>query len=262
LILHQKPLVPISQHLFANDFLKAHLLVINKTHHLLLCSACEVVVLPSQAGEHMKNLHDMIIRPATLAQLVAEVKYYSVAEVVPDRPTKVIDAIEGLAVTQSIQCAGKKCSFLSPVEYQLRRHQREAHKILGTVESNSMVPTQRFNNGNNKTYFHVTLPAPEPLNASIMDHIKDLKLVVRNSQKALLADEDVRNMAPWLRITRWSEHIKGHKVTDLRALVSTPSEYQGLREGLDHLFEKAASLFDSTPLLVLQRLNSPDPLKQ
>ena len=84
------------------------------------------------------------------------------------------------------------------------------------------------------------------------------------TQKALTPNLDVRNITPWLRITKWHEMIEGHDVSLLRSLVSYPTEdeFPILQKAVLSMLMDASDLIEETTTLILQLLNSPDPAKE
>ncbi|KAI6043205.1 hypothetical protein EDC04DRAFT_2600382 [Pisolithus marmoratus] len=76
---------------------------------------------------------------------------------------------------------------------------------------------------------------------------------------------DGRMVSPWLLTTQWHEHMAGKDIKKLCSLVALPKnndgDIPGLRDAVEAYYEEALSLLDRTGELVLQRLNSPDPMK-
>ncbi|KAI6038201.1 hypothetical protein EDC04DRAFT_2604193 [Pisolithus marmoratus] len=76
---------------------------------------------------------------------------------------------------------------------------------------------------------------------------------------------DGRMVSPWLLTTQWHEHMAGKDIKQLCSLVTLPKnndgDIPGLRDAVEAYYEEALTLLDRTGELVLQRLNSPDPMK-
>jgi hypothetical protein len=70
-------------------------------------------------------------------------------------------------------------------------------------------------------------------------------------------------ISPWLLSMHWHEHIEGHDVSELRSLVAVPKkeEFPMLHEAIKNIFTAGTVLIDRCPELVLQCLNTPDPVK-
>ncbi|KAG2126628.1 uncharacterized protein EDB93DRAFT_1096999 [Suillus bovinus] len=77
--------------------------------------------------------------------------------------------------------------------------------------------------------------------------------------------QEKRMVSPWLLTTKWHEHVAGYDVAALRMLVALPKAddhtMPNLMQAVEEYFESALVLLDITDELILQRLNSPDPLK-
>ncbi|KAG2063025.1 hypothetical protein BDR04DRAFT_953732, partial [Suillus decipiens] len=77
--------------------------------------------------------------------------------------------------------------------------------------------------------------------------------------------QDNRMVSPWLLSTKWHEHTAGHDPATLRKLVEIPKAddpiMPDLTYAVEQYFESALVILDTTEELILQRLNSPDPLK-
>ncbi|KAI6043294.1 hypothetical protein EDC04DRAFT_2510853, partial [Pisolithus marmoratus] len=76
---------------------------------------------------------------------------------------------------------------------------------------------------------------------------------------------DGRMVSPWLLTTRWHEQVAGMDIKQLCSLVALPKnddgDIPGLKDVVEAYYEEAIPLLDRTGELVLQRLNSPDPIK-
>lgn len=79
---------------------------------------------------------------------------------------------------------------------------------------------------------------------------------------------DHRLATPWLRTTRWHEYMAetGCSTDQLRRWIALPqreeTDYKDLHDLVECYFQQALELIESTDELVLQRLNSPDPVKK
>lgn len=82
---------------------------------------------------------------------------------------------------------------------------------------------------------------------------------------------DGRLVSPWLLTTRWHEYVAAFDTPakEIRGRVALPQpdkgdeeDFRTLKDMVEAYFQEAVSLIDSMDELVLQRLNSPDPMKQ
>jgi len=78
------------------------------------------------------------------------------------------------------------------------------------------------------------------------------------------ADKNPRQVSPWLLTTHWHEHFNGYDTGELLDLIALPKEgeFPGLRALVEKYVEQAIKLIAHTAELALQRLNSPDPVKE
>ncbi|KAJ3508586.1 hypothetical protein NLJ89_g5676 [Agrocybe chaxingu] len=143
--------------------------------------------------------------------------------------------------------------YLLRATFPLQASHRENPKNPPTVS------IQRLNDGHMKRYIVVSSPNFEEIQSTTtVDRI----LQEAEAYTSIPYDNkepDIRNISPWLRTTRWHELLLGRDVGDLVKLVQYPSvsEYRTLAAVVQELVAQAAGHIDSTPTLVLQKLNSP-----
>jgi hypothetical protein len=103
-------------------------------------------------------------------------------------------------------------------------------------------------------------PSKESLVESLLQELKDELHVPQ-----IILDE--RLVTPWLMTTRWHKYVSSSfwDVESLRRMVAIPKDNDdlipGLRSAVNRYFQETLDLLESTDELVLQRLNSPDPIK-
>jgi hypothetical protein len=155
-----------------------------------------------------------------------------------------------------------KPSTLSIV--RIVRHHRVEHPDATKPSSWATGPAQRFTEGVGvfRQVFRVLAPVVDSNVGTF--NISSILANMEATQKALTPDLDIRNITPWLRITKWHEMIEGHDVAYLRSLVSVPTllEFPILQKAVLSMLMDASDLIDETTTLVLQLLNSPDPTKE
>jgi hypothetical protein len=73
-----------------------------------------------------------------------------------------------------------------------------------------------------------------------------------------------RMISPWLMRVGWHLYVKEHDAQQLCDLVAMPKapEFPGLQTAIQQYFERATALIEQTDELVLQRLNTADPVKR
>jgi len=73
-----------------------------------------------------------------------------------------------------------------------------------------------------------------------------------------LFNSDPRYLNALLTKTKWTDHVKGLDLDELRSLVRLPraDEFPFLKETIEWIFEVAMICIDGTPAIILQRLNT------
>ncbi|KAF9474387.1 hypothetical protein BDN70DRAFT_898983, partial [Pholiota conissans] len=173
--------------------------------------------------------------------------------------TNVIPAIEGLDVVHVYQCT--KCPLLYGKLNSVQKHFREVHFADNMPSEWKTLPAQRADQAQSSTWFQVIPPMDSShtvSNSALVVSQIEHQLKVCSSMDNL-EDLDVRNVTPWLRITRWHEYTKGYNMGDLRNMVMQPNRIQfaRLKNALAEFWMSSSNLINSSPLLLLQKLNTP-----
>jgi hypothetical protein len=211
----------------------------------------------------MKLKHsDSIIDHALKERILASIAAFGVPEKYPDVPTSIIPAIQGLKTLDAFYCS--HCLTAKQHQDTIVRHHRVEHPDATKPSSWATGPAQRFTEGVGvfRQVFRVLAPVVDSNVGTF--NISSILANMEATQKALTPDLDIRNITPWLRITKWHEMIEGHDVAYLRSLVSVPTllEFPILQKAVLSMLMDASDLIDETTTLVLQLLNSPDPTKE
>ena len=149
----------------------------------------------------------------------------------------------------------------------LRAHHSKVHSGLPRSHASSLryVHAQQLNKGNNKSYFEVFPTSPSKPKVPDDDIISFLRKNRDSNIESYSPDRlDARVVTPWLRAVHWHEHVQPFSIDILRSLVEIPSKNDaiyGLKNGILNLFQVAYKIIPETDLLILQRLNTDDPLK-
>ncbi|KAG1854259.1 hypothetical protein F4604DRAFT_1591328, partial [Suillus subluteus] len=244
-----------------HEYLKTLNLMINAELRLLCCEICQVAILPSTAKTHVKVEHSQREFDAVkFAEAVAE-------EGIPsDLPnlSGPRSRVKGLAVKDAIACG--LCDKVLTNIKGMHNHHSEAHEGFAMPREWRACKAQRLRNGGPGTHqvlwevdsYVETEDQTEQLIRGIMKDMESVLQVVE-------APQDERKVSPWLLTTCWHEHLAGQQADDLMGLVAIPKEDDELMPQLKkHVyayFEGALALLSTTDELTLQRLNSPDPMK-
>ncbi|KAG2080895.1 hypothetical protein BD769DRAFT_1684593 [Suillus cothurnatus] len=246
-----------------HKYLKKLNLVINAELNILCCEFCQVAILPNEAKTHVKTKHSQTeFDDVKFAQVMKE------EGILSDLPriSGARSQVEGLAVHDALGCGHCNRVFIS-IKHA-REHYSEAHKGTAKPQEWRACKAQHFRNGGPGThqiYWEVeNYAAPEAcVKETLMRAImKDMESVLQ----VVEAPQDKRTVSPWLLTTRWHEHLAGNKPTDLMDLVAIPKRNDELmpllKEHVEAYFESTLALLSTTDELTLQRLNSPDPMKE
>lgn len=124
--------------------------------------------------------------------------------------------------------------------------------------------------GRQRTFWEVILPvdATTKKRSQVITEqlMNDLNKQLENIQ--IRSTKDHRLITPWLRTTRWHEYMANrHQSTDelcRSIMLPQPNEpdNKDLHDIVQEYFQQALDLIETTDELVLQRLNSPDPIKR
>lgn len=234
--------------------------VVNKVMNVIICTVCQTVVIAQHVVSHL-NGHDRSLDKGTKAALNHHVVSLGIQANLPPLPTNVISAVEGLPVEIAYYCPD--CSSCFPARETFRKHYK-AHGPFDDTKTQTRGPAQHFNNALGRVYFRVTdNPSSTPAIAA-GDPIYQLLNEIDAQQKELVPDVDIRNVSPWLRITKWNEIFIDYDTKSLRSMVALPNdgEFPHLQKAVSFTLEKASGCIDKTTTLVLQMLNSPNPDKE
>ncbi|PPR03043.1 hypothetical protein CVT26_004569 [Gymnopilus dilepis] len=240
----------VSSELVDAPVLSQYSFVINFVHHLLLCTTCSVAIVPSQADSHLRNKHDMNLDAKHLSLFHDLVNYFAVSDTFPVM-TPPMDAIEGLAVFNGVQCP--QCTFASTTSAQLLRHFQDQHPLKNSPTHWPSASVQRLTNGagSGRSYFAVRVPS------DIKHSSNDILSTIVSSCPTFVEDtgllSEARLLSPWLRQTRWHELLEGHAIEDLRSLAAHPksNELVTLQPAVYEVFVRASALINATSTLIL-----------
>jgi len=251
--------------LHASELLSEFGLHFESTYRLLVCLDCEVALTSQSAATHFRNIHHDSRLKISKPQLDAACAQLDVSTQMPT-DLWAIPAIPGLRMfTDALLCGVQGCCKVYSTQLSMCKHYRDEHPSTPIPANWTVVFAQRLDNGSHNRLFKVEPPSSSSLEAHAgKDWVMQLYETIDNlTQVPNLAPNDPRSLTPWLRSTGWPSHVLGHTKSHLRRLVSYPldSEFPWLRPAMLALYERSASLIEGTPVLALQKLNTPDPQK-
>ncbi|KAA1479881.1 hypothetical protein DENSPDRAFT_902459, partial [Dentipellis sp. KUC8613] len=238
---------------------------INTAVLLLICIECGVAVLPDNIAAHVAMQHAKAHIKVDEDRLKAIVNACDLCTTWPHIGQGPCAEIAGLTVHQGFPCNHCDASF--GTRRNIEFHYYEKHKGISCPSNITTVPVQQLQKGagSSSSYFKIH-QTKESYQLHIENIISGLRHDIRTKQdeaanSIILNDE--RLLSPWLRTTRWHEYVLNEDVNMLRSLVKavkTP-ENQILQASVLHLLQTGVDLIPCTRDLVLQYLNSPDPIK-
>ena len=176
--------------------------------------------------------------------------------------------VHGLALQDALYC--EECPTVMTNSKAMRAHHLGQHKDIPTPRTWKKCQAQRLKpqgNGHLRRLWRVIG------DVEVMDEDDDaLEILLSDLNKELeniILPDDHRLISPWLQTTHWHEYLatrgQDMSVKDLQHLISLPqadeTDLGGLHTAVKNYFEEALSILDTMSELVLQRINSPDPVK-
>ncbi|KAG2110465.1 hypothetical protein BD769DRAFT_1674624 [Suillus cothurnatus] len=229
---------------------------------VLCCQICQVALPPSQMPSHIGNTHSAVrVDDDKYCQAVADMK---IASTLPPSVIggKYRTAYRGLRIHDGLAC--DSCAFACSTRDWMAKHHRNTHPTIALPKQWLPCKMQQLNRGSNKRFWRIAGDDDVACDhQEIIDRMrKEMADVVRVEQ----VPQEKRMVSPWLLTTKWHEHVAGHDVATLRKLVEFPKANDIFMPNIAHwveaYFESALRLLEVTDELILQRLNSPDPLKE
>lgn len=172
-----------------------------------------------------------------------------------------VPAFAGIKVQKSTGCPF--CPYAASHKV-VQKHLRQKHPSMTGVEPLMDVNVQVLNSGSSKSYFRVDVSAEQPCDttSNLAQELVDFNWKTKGGQN--IAELNARMISPWLMRTGWHLYTNGQDPKQLKQFVSMPQEgeYDGLQASILEYFDCTTNLIDSTDELVLQRLNTSDPIKE
>ncbi|KAG2045750.1 hypothetical protein BDR06DRAFT_1015331 [Suillus hirtellus] len=249
-------------YLLHHPYLDTINVVIDPNLLVLCCQTCQVALPPSQMPSHIVNAHSAVrVDDDRYCQAVVDMK------IAPTLPSSVTGgryhaAYRGLRIHDGLAC--DSCAFACGARDWMAKHHRDKHPTVPLPKQWSPCKMQQLNKGSNKQFWRV---------AGNHDVVCDHQEVIDKMRKEMAdvirveqVPQEKRMVSPWLLTTKWHEHVAGHDVATLRRLVEFPKVddpiMPKIAHGVEAYFDGALRLLEVTDELILQRLNSPDPLKE
>lgn len=237
-------------------------LQVNTRLNVLLCASCQSSVLPDQVQAHFRNNHKDSKTKVDKAAIETSRTALTIMDGLPALDGGPYLEFAGLAVHDGLVCGA--CPKIYGTVASLKKHYSKKHAQTSVPSEFAPTQCQRLCNGLNRNYFAI-IPANVVPTEPTEDIIKDLRELVEVmwAEDDAALEYDPRQVNPWLRTTKWHEHVKGYKTEDLRALVAQPSkdDFPELKDAVVALLRHSMGTIAKVPELSLQKLNTSDPAK-
>ncbi|KAI5986733.1 hypothetical protein EDC04DRAFT_2614980 [Pisolithus marmoratus] len=260
----------IQPHFLRHPYLDGLNLVVNAELSFLTCQLRKEGVAPTAGRAHLVNKHaellptfDQECFDSILAQLHMAASLPNLAG-----PRSIV---HGLMVFDAIAC--KFCTFVYTKQKNMREHHMKKHPDMPIPQHWRSCKAQRIKPegaGTVRQLWEVTTQARAGEDSRERALADKLLGELEEQLKTVRVPKDNWLVSPWLLTTRWHEWAWWLRkpTEELCAMVALPrpslpeeEHYKTLVETIELYFEEAVTMTDSTDELVLQRLNSPDPVK-
>jgi hypothetical protein len=229
---------------------------------VLCCLICQVALPPDHISGHIENAHPGLqLDDDKYSKAIFDMK---IPMTLPTSITggQYIKACKGLKIQDGFACS--LCSYVCGSKNTMGNHHRQEHAAMDSPREWVPCKIQQLNKGTNKHYWRVSRD-----DEVFCDHQEVIDRMRKEMAEVTMVEQvpqESRMVSPWLMTTKWHEHVAGHDISILRKLVEIPKaddpEMPHLQEAVEEYFRHAHTLLEVTDELILQRLNSPDPIKE
>jgi hypothetical protein len=240
-------------------------LIVNEEFRFLICEECQTALSKDHVVRHLEENH--ITPSVDRNQFTRAITDIKLANSLPVAIVGPRHQVHGLPLHDAIAC--DHCPKVYISEKKMQVHHARSHKdvtkprVWRSCRAQCIHPQR---SGSHRVLWEVITaveegrPSKESLVECLLQEIRDELCIPQT-----VSDE--RLVTPWLKTTRWHEYVSSSfwDVESLRRMVAIPKDddelMPGLRSAVGRYFQEGLDLLESTDELVLQRLNSPDPIK-
>ncbi|KAI6043207.1 hypothetical protein EDC04DRAFT_2600384 [Pisolithus marmoratus] len=244
--------------------------LIHHPYHFLICQLCEEGIAPTAGQAHLVNKHAELLPMFDQDRFDSIMTQLQVATSLPDI-TGPRSRVHGLAVFDAIAC--NSCTMVYTKQKKMRAHHRWKHGDLPIPQHWRSCKAQHMKPegaGLVCQLWEVTTQASVGEDSRERALADKLLGELEEQLKTVRVPTDNQLVSPWLLTTHWHEWAWWLRkpTEELCAMVALPrpslpeeEHYKTLVETIKLYFEEAVTMIDSTDELVLQWLNSPNPVK-
>lgn len=227
----------------------------------ILCTSHHIILKRTYVTRHLELFHSGIrINHKAIAQAMDE---WNVSYELPViEPGHTVTQLQGLPIEIGYSCT--QCHFITISHRKFKDHMSQQ---LHSNNDNKifLLPVQRLNQNTIPFPIHpVTKTAPS---ASVSAFVHGLMSQVDNAYKIPTGQftTNKRLVTPFLLGTKWLDIVQNHVITKLIALRATPTAGDGYlaraSSVVKRMTHQAIAAIPLIPELILQRLNTSDPIK-
>lgn len=254
----------LDPHLIRHPFLASLNLIVNAEFHFLVCQLCKEAIVTPTTRSHIVNKHPELLSAFSLERFQTVTAELRLTPSLPTNITGPRSVVHGLAVCDAFAC--QHCPTVMTKHKKMREHHSQNHQdqpIPNTWRSCKAQRMKAEGAGSQRTFWEI---ASQP--TAELDHVmKQLMNNLEGQLENVVVPTDHRLVTPWLHMTRWHEYVanSGLSIDWLRRSIMPPQKNEidckNIHRIVESYFRQALDLLDRTDELVLQRINSPDPIK-
>lgn len=234
----------------------------NKCLRLVICLDCGVAITSKNIIKHVHDSHsELSVRfdNTQLSQIIEELGVldsYSAVNIPAE-----CSPFEGLHLTTDAYLC-TECPHIRGTCASIQTHFITSHDGSNCPTTWERITAQQLNYRNKTPFFRVRVP-PSPSTDSVLEnYLTELDTERQKSIKAFDQSKvDPRQISPWLRATRWHEHVATFDHSHLMSLVAYPSKsestLQVLAKAVESYTQQSDDAIDTLSTIALQVINSP-----
>ncbi|KAI6020604.1 hypothetical protein EDC04DRAFT_2607400 [Pisolithus marmoratus] len=260
----------IQPHFLRHPYLDGLNLVVNAELSFLTCQLCKEGVAPTAGRAHLVNKHAELLPTFDQERFDSILAQLHMAASLPNLASP-RSIVHGLMVFDAIAC--KFCTFVYTKQKNMREHHMKKHPDMPIPQHWRSCKAQCIKPEGAGTVcqlWEVTTQARAGEDSRERALADKLPGELEEQLKTVQIPKDNWLVSPWLLTMHWHEWAWWLRkpTEELCAMVALPrpslpkeEHYKTLVETIELYFEEAVTMIDSTNKLVLQWLNSPDPVK-
>lgn len=259
---HNTSDLPFIQHPYLNSLN----LAVNAEFHFLVCQVCKEAIVTSTTRAHIVNKHPELVSVFQQRQFDDMVNELQLASSLPINITGPRSVVHGLAVCDALAC--NHCPMVMTKAKNMREHHVRQHEDAPIPQKWRTCKAQRMKTegaGSQRTFWEIVVPTTIAMDSVVEQLMNEMEEQLENIQVPM----DHRFITPWLHTTRWHEYVagSGFSIDWLRQSIALPQPKEvnclkNLHNIMGCYFQQALELIETSDELVLQRINSPDPVKK